>query len=281
MANSYIEYDFTVTPLQPAVEILIAQLAEVGFESFVETETGLQAYIQKEEWTDSVLKDVSILNSKEFTFQHSHSEIEQINWNEAWEQNFSPITVDDICAVRAPFHKSFDVPYEIIISPKMSFGTGHHETTFMMLQYILKDDFTGKKVLDMGCGTTVLGIMAELKGATEVMAIDIDDWCVENSEENIKLNNCKNITVKQGDAAVLPPNPQFDIILANINKNILLQDIPAYSKCLRDGGVIYFSGFYKDDLEDIKEVCNKNGLQYVGNKQRNDWIAAKFVTLAV
>ena len=263
MASSYIEYDFTVTPLQPAVEILIAQLAEVGFESFVETETGLQAYIQKEEWTDTVLKDVSILNSEAFTFQHRYSEIKQINWNEAWEQNFSPISVDDTCAVRAPFHKSFDVPYEIIISPKMSFGTGHHETTIMMLQYILEDDFNQKRVLDMGCGTTVLGIMAERKGAAEVMAVDIDDWCVENSEENIQLNNCKNITVKQGDASILPAKPVYDIILANINKNILLQDIPAYSECLKEGGIIYFSGFYKDDLEDIKEVCNKNGLQYV------------------
>src|SRR5690554_802299 len=188
---NYIEYIFKVAPLQPGTEILIAELGYAGFESFVETEEGVTAYIQKDEWNDAILEEINILDSKEFEISFSQSEIEQVNWNSEWEKNFDPIEVDGKCTVRAPFHPQKNFEYEIVIEPKMSFGTGHHETTFMMLQFILENDFNGKTVLDMGCGTAVLAILAEMRGASKIDAIDIDEWCYENSVENIERNNCK------------------------------------------------------------------------------------------
>ena len=228
---NYLEYSFTVNPLQPGVEILIAELGYAGFESFVETENGVTAYIQKEEWKESILEDIQILASEEFTISFESSEIEQVNWNAEWEKNFDPIEVDGKCVVRAPFHSETKVPYEIVIEPKMSFGTGHHETTYMMLQHILENDFKGKTVLDMGCGTAVLAILAEMRGAATLDAIDIDEWCVENSEENIQRNNCKNITVRLGDASLLA-GKSYEVIIANINRNILLNDMSVYRDCL-------------------------------------------------
>ena len=277
MSAIYIEYTFIIDALHPASEILIAELGYAGFESFIETEEGVLAYIQKEEWNEDILKDIQILESDEFEISHSSKEIEQVNWNEEWEKNFEPIVIADACAVRAPFHKPFNVQYEIVIEPKMSFGTGHHETTFMMLQFILENTFEGKTVLDMGCGTAVLAILAEMRGASKVDAIDIDDWCVENSEENVLRNHCKYISVKLGDASVLPTSETYDTIIANINRNILLNDMEIYSKGLKMGGELYLSGFYKEDLPIIIECCNKLGLQFVENKEKNNWIAAKFV----
>jgi ribosomal protein L11 methyltransferase len=276
MSQVYIEYNFEVEPLQPGTEILIAELGQAGFESFVETEVGVTAYIQKAEWIESILNDIQILTSDEFQIEFKFSEIEQVNWNEEWEKNFDPIEVDDKCIVRAPFHGKTDHEYEIVIEPKMSFGTGHHETTYMMLQYLLENDFEGKTVLDMGCGTAVLAILAEMKGAVKIDAIDIDAWCFENSEENARRNNCKNISVELGDASSLEGR-NYDVIIANINRNILLNDMAAYRKCLSDGGALYLSGFYKKDLPIIKESCNKLGFTFVDNKERNNWIAAKFV----
>jgi ribosomal protein L11 methyltransferase len=171
----YIGYYFTVTPLEPGVEILIAELGYAGFESFVETEKGVTAYIQKEEWNERILDSIEILKSEEFEISYDFEDIEQTNWNEEWEKNFNPIVVDKRCAVRAPFHDKFDTEYDIIIEPKMSFGTGHHETTHMMIQHILNYDFKDKTVLDMGCGTGVLAILAEMRGATSLEAIDIDN----------------------------------------------------------------------------------------------------------
>lgn len=271
----YIEYKFSVEPLQPGTEILIAELGAAGFESFVENEIGVDAYIQKGDWNSNILKNIQILNSNEFKIQYSHSEIEQINWNEEWEKNFSPIEVGEKCLIRAPFHKSGDYEYEIIIEPKMSFGTGHHETTFMMLQYILENDFKNKTVLDMGCGTAVLAILAEMRNAKSVDAIDVDEWCYENSIENIERNNCRNISVFLGNAKLLK-NRKYDIIIANINRNILLQDMKYYKNSLNPNGKLYLSGFYIEDLAIIKESCNKMGLNFVSHKERNRWTAAKF-----
>lgn len=277
MSAIYLEYAFQVRPLQPATEILIAELGYAGFESFIETEEGVLAYIQKKEWHENILKDIQVLESDEFKITHSSKEIEQVNWNEVWEKNFEPIVIADACAVRAPFHNPFHVQYEIVIEPKMSFGTGHHETTFMMLQFVLENYFEGKTVLDMGCGTAVLAILAEMRGASKVDSIDIDDWCVENSEENVERNNCQNISVALGDASVLSNKPTYDTIIANINRNILLNDMEIYSKALKKEGELYLSGFYKEDLPIIINCCNKLGLQFVENKQKNNWIAAKFV----
>ncbi|GFZ94406.1 ribosomal protein L11 methyltransferase [Aquaticitalea lipolytica] len=272
----YIGYYFKVEPLQPAVEILIAELGYAGFESFVETEEGVTAYIQKEEWNDKILEDIDILKSDEFNISYTFEEIEQTNWNEEWEKNFNPIIVDDVCSVRAPFHPKPDTKYDIIIEPKMSFGTGHHETTHMMIQHILKNDFNNKSVLDMGCGTGVLAILAEMKGANSLDAIDYDNWCYLNSLENVERNNCKNITVIEGDASALK-NKHYDIIIANINRNILLNDMATYVKCLNTNGVLFLSGFYNDDIPIIEEECNKHGLKHVETLEKNHWVALKFV----
>lgn len=272
---NYIEYIFKVEPLQPGSEILIAELGYAGFESFVETEEGVQAYIQKDDWNEDILKEIQILDSEEFRFEYSYSEIEQINWNSEWEKNFDPIEVDGKCIVRAPFHAEKGFQYEIVIEPKMSFGTGHHETTFMMMQFLLETDFNGKTVLDMGCGTAVLAILAAMRGASKIDAIDIDEWCFENSQENIERNGCKNISVELGDASVLCGR-NYDIIIANINRNILLTDMETYRKCLNKGGILFLSGFYSEDLPVISECCNNLGLGFVENKMDNNWVAAKF-----
>ena len=272
----YIAYYFTVKPIQPATEILIAELGFAGFESFVETDIGVTAYIQKEDWHDTILEDIQILNSEEFAIEYTFEKVEQTNWNEEWEKNFKPIIVDDICAVRAPFHDKFDVEYDIVIEPKMSFGTGHHETTHMMIQHILQDDFTNKSVLDMGCGTGVLAILAELKGANPIDAIDIDNWCYINSLENVERNNCTHISVLEGDASLLIGN-QYDVIIANINRNILLNDMEIYTKALNNNGTLYLSGFYKEDIPIIEEECNKNNLRLVKKLERNNWVSLKFL----
>ncbi|MFB9055343.1 50S ribosomal protein L11 methyltransferase [Mariniflexile ostreae] len=272
----YIGYEFKVSPLQPGVEILIAELGYAGFESFVETETGATAYIQKEAWHDAILEEIQILDSDEFEISYSFNEIEQTNWNEEWEKNFNPIVVDDICAVRAPFHNKFDTEFDIIIEPKMSFGTGHHETTHMMIQHVLKNDFTNKSVLDMGCGTGVLAILAEMKGAQPIDAVDYDNWCYLNSLENVERNNCKHISVIEGDASVLE-NKKYDIIIANINRNILLQDMEAYVSCLNKKGMMFLSGFYNDDIPVIRAICEKHLLKFEEKLERNHWVALKFL----
>lgn len=271
----YKGYYFKVEPLQPAVEILIAELGYAGFESFVETEEGVTAYIQKEEWNQNILEDIQILNSDEFDITYTHEDIEQTNWNAEWEKNFNPIVVDDVCAVRAPFHEKFDTEYDIIIEPKMSFGTGHHETTHMMIQHILQNDFKDKSVLDMGCGTAVLAILAEMKGAQPIDAIDIDNWCYLNSLENVERNNCKHISVYEGEASLLK-DKNYDIIIANINRNILLQDIATYAKCLNTNGSLFLSGFYEEDIPLIEKECNANNLQHLKTLKRNNWVALHF-----
>ena len=276
MSQIYIEYIFKINPPQPASEILIAELGLVNFESFVETETGVKAYIQKKDWYPTILEDVFILTSETFTITNTFKEIEQVNWNLEWEKNFSPIKINETCVIRAPFHKPFGVKYELIIEPKMSFGTGHHETTHMMIEFILEGNFEGRRVLDMGCGTAVLAILAEKRGAISVEAIDIDNWCYLNSIENIERNNCKNINVFEGDAALLT-NKKYDTIIANINRNILLNDMAKYVSCLSKEGELFLSGFLKEDFQIITECCNKFDLTFVESKEHNKWISAKYV----
>ncbi|ATA74090.1 50S ribosomal protein L11 methyltransferase [Capnocytophaga canis] len=273
---NYIEYDFKIEPQGVASEILVAELAEWGFESFVDTERGILAYIQESLWNEHILDEIYILKSEEFLITYSFRTIEQVNWNEEWEKNFDPISVDGLCTVRAPFHPKTDTKYDIIIEPKMSFGTGHHETTYMMLQFLLQTDFSGKSVLDMGCGTSVLAIMSEKRGATKITAIDIDDWCVENSIENIQRNDCKCIEVKLGDASLLK-NEHFDVVIANINRNILLNDLSLYAATLSQNGMVLLSGFYKSDMPVILEESSKHGLSFVENLERNEWVAVKCV----
>lgn len=272
----YIGYDFKVEPLQPATEILIAELGYAGFESFVETETGVTAYIQKTDWNAFILDGIHILNSEEFIISYEFNEIEQTNWNAEWETNFKPIVVDDLVTVRAPFHDKPNTKYDLIIEPKMSFGTGHHETTHMMIQHILKNDFKNKSVLDMGCGTGVLAILAEKLGASKLDAIDIDNWCYLNSLENVERNDCKCISVYEGDVRLLE-GKTYDTIIANINRNILLADIPTYSDCLNTNGELYLSGFYEEDIPLLEDLCNKHMLKLKETMKRGDWVSLKFI----
>ena len=271
----YIAYDFNVSPKEPATEMLIAQLGYVGFESFVEQDYGVKAYIQKQEWNSKILEDVFLLHSNEFNITFEHNEIAQTNWNEEWEKNFNPIQVDDLVSIRAPFHTNPSLQFDIVIEPKMSFGTGHHETTHMMVQHLLALDLDTKKVLDMGCGTGILAIFAEMKGAKPIDAIDIDSWCYENSLENIQRNNCNHITVYEGDASLL--KEKYDVIIANINRNILLSDMKTYTDCLNENGVLLLSGFYKEDIVIIEDEVTKHGLTFETMIQRNNWVALKYV----
>ena len=272
----YLEFKFVIEPVQPASEILIAELGMAGFESFIENEDGVTAYIPEEEFEEEALGGIKILQSDEFDISYTSRKIEQVNWNEEWEKNFQPITVADICNVRAPFHPKMDAKYDIVIEPKMSFGTGHHATTHMMIQFLLQCDLEGKSVLDMGCGTGVLAIVAEKRGATDLDAIDIDNWCYLNTIENIERNDCKYITAYEGTADLLG-DKKYDTIIANINRNILMQDIGTYSQSLISGGELYLSGFYEADIPLIREECKKHSLRYVEHLEREEWVALRLL----
>ena len=273
--TTYIEYTFKVVPLQPASDILIAELGEAGFESFVENEDGLLAYIQQADWSEDIMTNVQVLHNDLFQIEFYQKEIVQENWNATWEENFEPILVADQCMVRAPFHDKKEVDYDIVIMPKMSFGTGHHETTHMMLQHILKHEFKEKSVLDMGSGTGVLAILAAMKGAANIDAIDIDHWCYLNAKENVDRNGCGHINVYEGDVNLLK-DQRYDVILANINRNILLNDIPAYARCLNTNGVLFLSGFYEADIALISEKCQEEGLYFQKKAQKGEWMSLMF-----
>jgi ribosomal protein L11 methyltransferase len=276
MSNIYLGFHFAVEPKELGSEILVAELGELPFESFIESDFGVVAYIQKQFWTENILGDLHILSSPEFVVSYTIEEIEQVNWNEEWEKNFEAIEVDGICHVRAPFHPKTDAEYDIVIEPKMSFGTGHHETTHMMIQHLLDTDVAGKKTLDMGCGTAILAILAEMKGAQPIDAIDIDNWCYLNSIENVERNNCSQITVYEGEATLLK-GKQYDVIIANINRNILLNDMQSYVDCLNKNGTLLLSGFYKEDIPFIDASCTEKGLTYVKKLERNNWVSLKYV----
>ena len=267
--------NFSVTPKNPATEILIAELGYVGFESFVENDTGVTAYIQKQEWNSQILDDLYILGSPKFKIKYAHHEVIQTNWNKEWEKNFNPIQVDGQVSIRAPFHENPSLKFDIVIEPKMSFGTGHHETTHMMIQHLLALDLENKKVLDMGCGTGILAIFAEMKGAQPTDAIDIDSWCYQNSLENVQRNGCRYITVLEGDSSLLI-GKKYDVVIANINRNILLSDMKTYTDSLSKNGVLLLSGFYKDDITIIENEVVKHGLVFDKMIQRNSWVALKY-----
>jgi len=276
-AMNYIELKFSIQPQTPFQDILIAELAEIGFESFEESENGLLAYIQESAFNEKELSGLEILSSNLVKILYSLKQIPAQNWNAVWESNYDSVLIDDRCYIRAPFHPTKpDVEFELLIEPQMSFGTAHHETTSNMISLLLKEDVKGKSLLDMGCGTAVLAILAHKKGASPVYAIDNDEWAYRNSIDNIAKNNTNDIIVQQGDAALLS-GKEFDIIFANINKNILLADMEIYSQCLNKGGKLFMSGFYQRDLEDIKGKASQLGLDYSTHIVKNEWVAAKFV----
>lgn len=273
---NYIEYKFTISPTEPWTEILLAMLSVHAFESFTETESGLNGYVRADQDSESAVKE-EIANLHDAQIEYVRTEIEQRNWNSEWESNFQPILVKEQCYIRAEFHESQpDIPYEIVIQPKMSFGTGHHATTHLMVEYILESKLEGKSVLDMGCGTAILAILAKMKGAGYTEGIDIDEWSVENSIENAEKNMVE-VVVRLGDVSLLG-NQQFDVILANINKNILMADIPDYVKNLNFvNGELILSGLLESDFEDIKQRCEEFDLEFVSKKQKEEWIALKFI----
>ena len=274
--QTYIGYTFTIEPRDPATEILIAELGYAGFESFVENEEGVIAYIKKEDFRDDILEDIYILKSDEFKIEFEKEEIDQINWNAEWEKNFNPILIDDTVYIRAPFHEKLpNIKYDIVIEPKMSFGTGHHQTTHMMVKHLLNIDLKDKTVLDMGCGTGILAILAEMRGAKKLDAIDIDNWCYLNSIENIDRNSCENISVYEGEASLLI-NKKYDVIIANINRNILINDMQTYTNSLNENGIILLSGFYQEDIPLIDAEVSKYGLKLQTIEEMQNWVALKY-----
>ena len=277
MSAAYREVSFSIRPLDPAREILIAELSQLPYESFLETENGLKAYIREADFDIASLQELNILTFGKSQIDYVTRIIPEENWNAKWEADFDPILVDGLCLVRAPFHETQDVAYEIVIMPKMSFGTGHHETTFLMIRQMLQLDLIGKNVLDMGCGTGVLAILACKMGAKKVRAIDIDEWSYTNSLENAKSNDCNGIEIEQGDVELLKGPESYDIILANINRNVLLSDIPNYVNRLNKDGLLLLSGFFTEDLEQITSVCAKTGLRLENFQEKNNWVSAKYV----
>jgi len=271
----FVCYDFKVEPLNPGCEILIAQLSQLGFDSFQENNDGISAYIDSTILSSVHVEDIQILNSIEFDISFEFHNVKKQNWNIKWESNFEPIYVDKICCVRAPFHKKSNYKYDLVIEPKMSFGTGHHETTSMMISFILANSFSNSSVCDIGSGTGVLAILAEKRGANRIDAIDIDNWCYLNSIENIERNNSKNVNVYEGEVHKLMQFT-YDNIFANINLNVLLVDIPIYSKMLNTGGLLYLSGFYLRDINSIEKVAKSSNLSLVESKVKNQWVALKF-----
>ena len=269
--NNYLEFNFKIEPLQPWNEILMAELIEIGFDSFTEEHDGILAYIQKETFKEEELKEVHLLQNPEIKISYTFQEMPNINWNEEWEKNFSPINVEDKVSIRAEFHGNQNLPHEIIIQPKMSFGTGHHATTYLMIQQMLDIDFENKTVLDMGCGTSVLAIFAKQQGAGKTVAIDIDGWSVENSIENAARNSVE-LEISQGTAENLG-SENFNIILANINRNILISDIPTYVSVLNSGGQLLLSGLCFFDVDDILEVCTAQNLTLKKKLQREEWVS--------
>ena len=254
-------------------DIITAELSQVGYDTFMETENGLCAYITEATFSETELKAVLQKYQDMATLPYSTEKIPQQNWNEEWEKNFEPLLISGICSVRASFHpQPPNVPYDIVINPKMSFGTGHHETTTLMIQNQLELNLAGKRVLDMGCGTGILAILAAKLGAKEVVAVEIEDWTVENARENAALNETP-VEVRLGDVNQIQNDQPYDIILANINRNVLLADIPVYNTHLRAGGTLVISGFYSEDLEAIRAVAEHSGLVYKSKQEKNNWLS--------
>lgn len=257
-------------------EILIAELAEIGFDSFLENPEGLQAYVTEDNFDEKAMKDVLEKYAAKTALFYTLKKIERQNWNQTWEESFSPINVSDRILVRAHFHEAqAGFEHEIIITPKMSFGTGHHDTTAQIMEHQLNIDHRNKRVLDVGTGTGILAILAEKLGAIEVRAFDIDDWSVENTIENIALNDCKTISVGLGTISDETPKT-YDIVIANINRNILLSEIPTYKKFMKADAHLLLSGFYESDIADIAEICEKQGLKKIAQKGKNNWAAVVF-----
>lgn len=279
--NDYTRVKFTVTPNEEvATDVLAALLADAGFESFVPEEDGMSAYVPQALYdADAIAAVVAGFPLEGFGITYESEFIEGEDWNAEWEKNyFQPIVLGEECVIHSTFHT--DVPkarYDILIDPKMAFGTGYHQTTCHMLRAILASNMTGKSVLDMGCGTALLAILARKHGATNVVAIDIDEFAFENAKENVVLNGTPDIEVRLGGANTIKENESFDYVIANINRNILLMDMVNYVRCMHSGSQIFISGFYIDDMEVLKEEAARHGLRYLDYAESNRWAMMRFV----
>lgn len=276
----YLEIKLTLSQSEPWKDIFTSMMGEAGCDSFMdgETEHELLCYIPEKDYDEAAIKEV--LENHGFDQIEVTYTVEPMpdkDWNAEWEANYTPVMIADRCYVRAPFHPAVpESEYEIIIEPKMSFGTAKHATTYQMAEYVLETEVKGKALLDMGAGTGVLAILAHMRGAGPVTAIDNDEWAYRNGLENVAHNHCPEVKVLLGDASLLGAD-KYDIILANINRNILLNDIPVYVSCLNPSGLLFMSGFYDGkDLEAIKQCCAANGLDFVDYKVKDEWVAAKF-----
>lgn len=272
----YIRITITCDPMMG--EIYVAELAELGFESFEEQPEAISAFIQADQYDESAVNEVLHRYNQSSSGQFEKTLIPRENWNALWEQNFQPITISDKVRVRATFHApdtSFE--HEIIIDPKMSFGTGHHSTTALMLERLLTLDLKGKRFLDLGTGTGILAIMAAKLGAKDILTTDIDDWCIENARENFERNGFPNIDVHLCKAEALQVNHPYEVVAANINKNVLLEEMPCYAGFLQHEGVLLLSGFYSYDLEDLIERAKSFDIHYAAHSVHNDWCQAQFI----
>ncbi len=257
-------------------EILMAQLAELGFESFTENDDGIQGFVPADQFNES---EVNLWLQKYAATSGIFYRTEKIlaqNWNAIWESGYEPVVIGGKCMVRAPFHDPLPgMTYDLVIEPRMSFGTAHHETTSLMIEMLMEEEIDGKRVLDMGCGTAVLAILAFKMDARSVVAIDNDDWAYDNALDNVVRNNASPVLILKGDASSIMA-PAFDVIFANINRNILLRDIPVYAQCLTAAGLLYLSGFYEDDLEVVNDAAAMAGLKYVTHRVSNRWVGVKY-----
>jgi ribosomal protein L11 methyltransferase len=273
----YVRCTLTLEPAQPATEIFIAALSELGFESFEETDEGLRAYIQEPFWDEGAFLAIPYLKSDAWKAAYRWEVVAPENWNAVWERDYTPIAVGERCLVRAPFHDPppAGVAFDIVISPKMSFGTGHHQTTRLMLDYLLDLPVAGTAVLDVGTGTGVLAILCGMRGARAVTAIDIDPWSYENAMENAERNGQPGIEVMSGSMERVAGR-EFGVVLANINRNALIELMPLLSEALTGGGVLLISGFYRKDLDGLREVARAHGLGFRSCREEDSWTAAHF-----
>lgn len=275
----YSELSFTLNSKEEFhKDLLINELSEIGFDTFEDTENGFKAYIPSSDLKEDAVQHLQDTFKEMFSFSYAKQNIPHQNWNEIWESNFEPLLVSDKCYVRATFHEpQAQYEYEIVIDPKMAFGTGHHQTTTLMMEFMLKENFSGESILDMGCGTGILAILASKMGAKELLAIDFDDVCYDSTKENALLNKIANIEAICGSKEAIP-NQKFDTILANINRNILLDQLDSYAQVSKVGTKLFLSGFYEHpDLEILEQKAMTLGFEFLEFRSLNDWVAAKFI----
>ncbi len=273
---TYTELTVTVAPPDPWTDVLIAQLADAGYEGFEETARGVRAYIPTRDYDAGTVRNLALFRQEGVQLSWSARVVDDENWNSIWESSYPPVTLAGKIHIRASFHK--EVPgmdYQLVIDPQMSFGTAHHETTAQMAVQLLDEELEGRRVLDMGCGTAVLAILAEKMGAAHVVAIDNDPNAAENARENAAKNNCRHVDVLEGDAGAVAG--EYDVILANINKNILIRDLPVYADHLKPGGVLLMSGFFRADLDDLEAAAKSRGLMLDHATTKNNWTMARFL----